>query len=73
MHGCATPRPQQSLRLCLRGRRQRLEAHAPTLLPRNLLVLGLVLGHGFRRLLPPYGAPPAPGADVPEAAESATA
>ncbi|WNG13417.1 ADP-ribosylglycohydrolase family protein [Cystobacter fuscus] len=26
----------------------------PALLPRNLLVLGLVLGHGFRRLLPPY-------------------
>ena len=26
----------------------------PGLLPRNLLVLVLVLGHGFRRLLPPY-------------------
>jgi len=27
----------------------------PALLPRNLLFLVLVLGHGFRRLLPPYG------------------
>ncbi len=27
----------------------------PALLPRNLLFLLLVLGHGFRRLLPPYG------------------
>lgn len=26
----------------------------PALLPRNLLFLGVVLGHGFRRLLPPY-------------------
>jgi ADP-ribosylglycohydrolase len=26
----------------------------PGLLPRNLLFLGIVLGHGFRRLLPPY-------------------
>lgn len=27
----------------------------PAILPRNLLFLAIVLGHGFRRLLPPYG------------------
>ena len=27
----------------------------PVLLPRNLLFLLVVLAHGFRRLLPPYG------------------
>ncbi len=27
----------------------------PALVPRNLLFLAVVLGHGFRRLLPPYG------------------
>jgi ADP-ribosyl-[dinitrogen reductase] hydrolase len=38
------------------GRRQRpLPLFWPGLLPRNLLFLLLVLGHGFRRLLPPYG------------------
>ena len=26
----------------------------PGLIPRNLLFLAVVLGHGFRRLLPPY-------------------
>jgi ADP-ribosylglycohydrolase len=26
----------------------------PGVLPRNLLFLTIVLGHGFRRLLPPY-------------------
>ena len=26
----------------------------PGLVPRNLLFLAVVLGHGFRRLLPPY-------------------
>jgi hypothetical protein len=35
-------------------RRGALPLFWPGLLPRNLLFLGLVLAHGFRRVLPPY-------------------
>lgn len=36
------------------GDRSPLPLFIPAILPRNLLFLAIVLGHGFRRLLPPY-------------------